>query len=108
MGPAVYPTSIRGVGVGAAVAVGRIGSIVGPKLGGMLKAAGHSPSQLLMDLLPVVVAGAFVPCSWHGKCGAPNPDAHIDLAPLAAAACRGRGAASRLHSNSGQRDAAEQ
>jgi len=59
MAPAVYPTSIRGVGVGAAVAVGRIGSIVGPKLGGMLKAAGHAPSQLLMDLLPVVVAGSI-------------------------------------------------
>jgi MFS transporter, AAHS family, 3-hydroxyphenylpropionic acid transporter len=59
MAPAAYPTSIRGVGVGAAVAMGRIGSIVGPKLGGMLKAAGHSPSQLLMDLLPIVVAGSI-------------------------------------------------
>jgi MFS transporter, AAHS family, 3-hydroxyphenylpropionic acid transporter len=59
MAPAAYPTSIRGVGVGAAVAAGRIGSIVGPKLGGMLKAAGHSPSQLLMDLVPVVVAGSI-------------------------------------------------
>jgi AAHS family 3-hydroxyphenylpropionic acid transporter len=57
--PAAYPTSIRGVGVGAAVAMGRIGSIVGPKLGGMLKAAGHSPSQLLMDLLPIVIAGSI-------------------------------------------------
>jgi AAHS family 3-hydroxyphenylpropionic acid transporter len=59
MAPAAYPTSIRGVGVGAAVAMGRIGSIAGPKLGGMLKAAGHSPSQLLMDLLPIVVAGSI-------------------------------------------------
>jgi hypothetical protein len=25
----------------------------------MLKAAGHSPSQLLMDLLPIVVAGSI-------------------------------------------------
>jgi AAHS family 3-hydroxyphenylpropionic acid transporter len=58
MAPAAYPTSIRGVGVGTAVAMGRIGSIAGPKLGGMLKAAGHSPSQLLMDLLPLVVAGS--------------------------------------------------
>ena len=40
MAPAAYPTSIRGVGVGAAVAMGRIGSIAGPKLGGVLKAAG--------------------------------------------------------------------
>jgi AAHS family 3-hydroxyphenylpropionic acid transporter len=59
MAPIAYPTSIRGIGVGAAVAMGRIGSIVGPKLGGMLKSAGHSPSQLLMDLLPVVIAGSI-------------------------------------------------
>jgi MFS transporter, AAHS family, 3-hydroxyphenylpropionic acid transporter len=57
--PVAYPTRIRGIGVGAAVAFGRIGSIVGPKLGGMLKAAGHGPSQLLMDLLPVVIVGSL-------------------------------------------------
>jgi AAHS family 3-hydroxyphenylpropionic acid transporter len=56
--PVVYPTRIRGIGVGAAVAFGRIGSIIGPKLGGMLKAAGHGPSQLLMDLLPIVIIGS--------------------------------------------------
>jgi AAHS family 3-hydroxyphenylpropionic acid transporter len=58
MAPLVYPTRIRGMGVGAAVAVGRIGSIVGPKLGGTLKAAGHGPSQLLMELLPIVILGS--------------------------------------------------
>jgi AAHS family 3-hydroxyphenylpropionic acid transporter len=58
LAPLLYPTWIRGMGVGAAVAVGRIGSVPGPKLGGMLKAAGHTPSQLLMDLLPTVVAGS--------------------------------------------------
>ena len=57
--PTPYPTTIRGVGVGVAVAVGRIGSIIGPKLGGALKAAGHEPSQLLLDLLPIVLAGSF-------------------------------------------------
>jgi AAHS family 3-hydroxyphenylpropionic acid transporter len=57
--PVAYPTRIRGIGVGAAVAFGRIGSIVGPKLGGTLKAAGHGPSQLLMDLLPVVIVGSL-------------------------------------------------
>ncbi len=57
--PVLYPTIIRGVGVGAAVAVGRIGSIVGPKLGGILKSAGHAPSQLLMDLVPIVLAGSI-------------------------------------------------
>jgi AAHS family 3-hydroxyphenylpropionic acid transporter len=58
MAPIPYPTVIRGVGVGTAVAMGRIGSIVGPKLGGVLKAAGHSPPQLLMDLLPLVIVGS--------------------------------------------------
>jgi AAHS family 3-hydroxyphenylpropionic acid transporter len=57
--PVVYPARIRGLGVGAAVAIGRIGSIVGPKLGGTLKAAGHGPSQLLMDLLPIVIIGCL-------------------------------------------------
>jgi MFS transporter, AAHS family, 3-hydroxyphenylpropionic acid transporter len=56
--PVAYPTRIRGIGVGAAVAFGRIGSIIGPKLGGTLKAAGHGPSQLLMDLLPIVIIGS--------------------------------------------------
>jgi MFS transporter, AAHS family, 3-hydroxyphenylpropionic acid transporter len=65
--PACYPTSIRGLGVGAAVAVGRIGSIVGPKLAGALKAAGHSYSQLLTDLLPIVVVGSVtaVALAWY-------------------------------------------
>jgi len=53
--PACYPTLIRGVGLGAAIAVGRVGSIVGPKLGGTLKAAGHSSAQLFTDILPLVV-----------------------------------------------------
>ena len=59
MAPVVYPTTIRGIGVGAAVAVGRVGSIVGPKLGGILKSAGHAPSKLLMDLVPIVLVGSI-------------------------------------------------
>ena len=57
--PSLYPTAIRGIGVGAAVAVGRIGSIVGPLLVGALKAMGHSSSRLLMDLLPIAIAGSL-------------------------------------------------
>jgi MFS transporter, AAHS family, 3-hydroxyphenylpropionic acid transporter len=57
--PIAYPTRIRGMGVGAAVAFGRIGAIVGPKLGGMLKTAAHGPSKLLLDLLPVVIVGSL-------------------------------------------------
>ena len=58
MAPIPYPTAIRGIGVGSAVAVGRIGSIVGPKLGGMLKGAGQDASHLLLDLLPIVIVGS--------------------------------------------------
>jgi len=57
--PEVYPTPIRGVGTGVAVAMGRLGSIVGPKLGGTLKAAGHSSSQVLTDVLPLVILGSL-------------------------------------------------
>jgi MFS transporter, AAHS family, 3-hydroxyphenylpropionic acid transporter len=69
LAPISYPTSIRGLGVGAAVAAGRIGSFVGPKLGGYLKAAGHGPSQLLMDLLPIVMAGSAcaLVLAWHAS-----------------------------------------
>ncbi len=72
--PACYPTSIRGLGVGAAVAVGRIGSIVGPKLAGLLKAAGHGYSQLLTDLLPIVVLGSMtaIALAWYTQRTSPT------------------------------------
>jgi AAHS family 3-hydroxyphenylpropionic acid transporter len=61
--PTPYPIVIRGIGVGAAVAMGRIGSIVGPKLAGMLRDMGHSSSQLLMDLLPIVIVASVAALS---------------------------------------------
>lgn len=58
--PTCYPTRIRGLGVGMGITMGRVGSIVGPKLGGYWKGKGLSSSLLLMKLLPVViVAGVF-------------------------------------------------
>jgi MFS transporter, AAHS family, 3-hydroxyphenylpropionic acid transporter len=57
--PVIYPAAIRGIGVGAAVAIGRIGSMLGPKLGGVLKSAGHSPSQLFLDLVPIAIVGSI-------------------------------------------------
>jgi AAHS family 3-hydroxyphenylpropionic acid transporter len=57
--PPSYPTWIRGVGVGAAIAIGRLGSIVGPKLGGWLNGLGHGSPQLLLDLLPIAIIGSL-------------------------------------------------
>jgi MFS transporter, AAHS family, 3-hydroxyphenylpropionic acid transporter len=59
MAPIAYPTAIRGIGVGAAVAIGRVGSVIGPKLAGALKTAGNGPSRLLMDLIPIAVLTAI-------------------------------------------------
>ena len=78
--PACYPAPIRGVGTGVAVAVGRLGSIVGPKLGGTLQAAGRSPAQLLGDILPVVVLASLLGLAfawsmarrWRGGTAAPE------------------------------------
>ncbi len=53
--PMIYPAWVRGLGVGIAVAMGRLGAVVGPKLGGAWKAAGLDTTQLLYKLLPVVV-----------------------------------------------------
>jgi MFS family permease len=51
-----YNRASRGLATGAAVAAGRVGSLVGPLVAGALLAAGRSPTQVMIDLLPIVVA----------------------------------------------------
>lgn len=53
--PQCYPTEVRGTGVGLAVSVGRLGSIVGPLFAGMLLASGTGPQQLLFSILPIAM-----------------------------------------------------
>jgi AAHS family 4-hydroxybenzoate transporter-like MFS transporter len=50
-----YPTAVRSTGIGWALGVGRIGSIVGPLLGGMFLTMGWKPSGML--LFGTAVAG---------------------------------------------------
>ncbi|MCM2294486.1 3-(3-hydroxy-phenyl)propionate transporter MhpT [Allorhizobium sp. BGMRC 0089] len=57
--PQCYTTDVRGTGVGLAVAAGRIGSVVGPLLGGGLVASGRSPSEVLMAIVPVALIGGI-------------------------------------------------
>jgi AAHS family 3-hydroxyphenylpropionic acid transporter len=59
LAPCYYPVSIRGTGVGASVAVGRLGAIVGPLLAAGLLGMGVGASGVLLALLPMeAVAGA--------------------------------------------------
>ncbi|VVE49071.1 4-hydroxybenzoate transporter PcaK [Pandoraea pneumonica] len=52
-----YPTTIRGTGVGWALGVGRVGSIVGPMVGGVLLALQWDPQRLfMMAALPALIA----------------------------------------------------
>jgi MFS transporter, AAHS family, 3-hydroxyphenylpropionic acid transporter len=78
--PACYPAPIRGVGTGVAVAVGRLGSIAGPKLGGVLQAAGHGTAELLNDILPLVVLGsvAGLAFAWSNSRQRPTPGEATD------------------------------
>ncbi|MDQ0507395.1 MFS transporter [Xanthobacter agilis] len=53
--PQCYPTRIRGTGVGLVVAVGRLGSMAGPLLAGMLVAYGSTPSDVMLIMVPVIL-----------------------------------------------------
>jgi MFS transporter, AAHS family, 4-hydroxybenzoate transporter len=63
-----YPTSIRSTGLGWALGVGRIGSIVGPLVAGMMLSFGWQPRQLLLaGAAPALIAAATVLLSrWVG------------------------------------------
>lgn len=57
--PSLYPTAVRGTGVGSAVSVGRLGSAVGPLLAGALLGSGGSAQQVVMVLIPtILISGA--------------------------------------------------
>ena len=56
-----YPQSIRGTGSGASVAVGRIGSIIGPLLAGVLLGGGATATAVVQYMAPVAaIAGVAV------------------------------------------------
>lgn len=56
-----YPTHVRSTGVGWALTVGRVGSILGPILGGAMQLAGFGPAlNFLLLAIPCFVCGALV------------------------------------------------
>ncbi len=50
-----YPTEMRVTGVGAAVAVGRIGSFAGPLFAGMLLSFGSSSAMVIGASIPLIL-----------------------------------------------------
>ena len=54
-----YPTTIRASGVGWALGVGRVGSIVAPMIGGMLLEMGWSPQRIFLAGMAPALCGAL-------------------------------------------------
>ncbi|MBJ9985343.1 3-(3-hydroxy-phenyl)propionate transporter MhpT [Acinetobacter sp. S40] len=54
-----YPTEMRGTGVGAAVAIGRIGSFAGPLFAGFLLSLGQSATIVIGSSIPVILIAAI-------------------------------------------------
>ncbi|WP_410524833.1 3-(3-hydroxy-phenyl)propionate transporter MhpT [Pseudomonas sp. DTU_2021_1001937_2_SI_NGA_ILE_001] len=59
MAPPSYPTAVRATGVGAAVAIGRLGSVAGPLAAGQILAAGAGTSGVLLATSPGLVIAAL-------------------------------------------------
>jgi MFS transporter, AAHS family, 4-hydroxybenzoate transporter len=56
-----YPTTVRSTGVGWALGVGRVGSIVGPAIGGMLLTMGWTPQRIfLAGMAPALCASIAI------------------------------------------------
>ena len=56
-----YPTAVRSTGVGWSLGVGRIGSIVGPLIGGAMLAMQWTPQQIFQaGAVPAFIAAATV------------------------------------------------
>lgn len=60
--PGIYPTYVRGTGVGFALAVGRIGSATGPLLAGAILGAGLGATQVLEVMAPLLAVAGL--CAW--------------------------------------------
>jgi len=72
-----YPTSIRATGVGWALAVGRIGSILGPSIGGILLATKVDMRTIFLfaAIPPLVAAAAYLFMGRPPELAGNDPDA---------------------------------
>jgi AAHS family 4-hydroxybenzoate transporter-like MFS transporter len=76
-----YPISIRSTGIGWCLGVGRIGSIVGPILGGMMLKLDWSPREILLaGSIPALCAAAATFMSMRLRSNRPAKQQSADLA----------------------------
>jgi len=63
-----YPRGLRTIGLGSAAAVGRLGSVVGPALGGALMADGIAPRMIMLAAcVPVLLVILILAASWKAE-----------------------------------------
>lgn len=58
-GSIIYPTEIRGTGVGSAAAVGRIGAMLGPAIAGQLLTMGSGATGVISAAIPCIAISAL-------------------------------------------------
>jgi AAHS family 3-hydroxyphenylpropionic acid transporter len=74
LAPLYYERSMRGTGVGAAVSVGRLGSVVGPLFASALLAGGATSETVLLGIVPFVIIGGGAALALTWRAGVPtNP-----------------------------------
>jgi MFS transporter, AAHS family, 4-hydroxybenzoate transporter len=79
-----YPTVIRSTGVGWALGIGRIGSIVGPMIGGVMLSLEWTPQQIFMaGAVPAICAAVAVLASGYlqGRVSPFRPASEMTAAP---------------------------
>ena len=59
-GGIVYPTEVRGTGIGVASAVGRVGAMLGPAIAGSLLTAGFGAAGVISAAIPCIIISAIV------------------------------------------------
>ena len=59
-GSFIYPAQLRGTGVGAASAMGRVGAMIGPTIAGFILAAGAGASGVFTAVIPGIVLSAII------------------------------------------------
>lgn len=60
LGSQVYPTQMRGTGVGTAMTVGRFGAMAGPMLAGQFLAMGNGATGLIATCIPGIILSAIL------------------------------------------------